>query len=89
MQDKHTQKKCNLSIIIPVYNEEDNLLLLYDTLVSVIDRLGVSTELLFINDGSVDSSLEKMMRLSANDQRVKYLNFSRKFWSPNCPNCRF
>lgn len=68
-----------LSIIIPVYNEEGNLLKLLERLVKVTDTLNVSHEFIFINDGSTDASLSTLMLLAENNPNVKYINFSRNF----------
>jgi undecaprenyl-phosphate 4-deoxy-4-formamido-L-arabinose transferase len=45
-----------LSVVIPVYNEEDGLQTLFDRLYPALDKLGISYEILFINDGSRDRS---------------------------------
>lgn len=68
-----------LSIIIPVYNEEGNLPILFDRIAKVTDTLNVSFELIFINDGSTDGSLSTLMLLAENNPNVKYINFSRNF----------
>ena len=69
----------NLSVIIPIYNEQENISLLYNRLVDVIDKLGVTYELLFVNDGSKDNSLSIIEDIAAKDSRVKYIDFSRNF----------
>jgi polyisoprenyl-phosphate glycosyltransferase len=68
-----------LSIIIPIYNEEGNIPVLYNRLKSVADSIGVSYELIFINDGSKDASLPLIINLANQDSNVKYINFSRNF----------
>jgi dolichol-phosphate mannosyltransferase len=68
-----------LSIIIPIYNEEGNIPILYNRLKSVADGIGVSYELIFINDGSKDASLPLIISLANQDANVKYINFSRNF----------
>jgi len=66
------------SLIIPIYNEEDNIPLLYQRVKAVMDGLG-HCELIFINDGSRDTSLALIRALKAQDQRVCYLSFARNF----------
>ena len=66
------------SLIIPIYNEEDNIPLLYQRVKAVMDGLG-DCELIFINDGSRDTSLQLIRDLKAQDQRVCYLSFARNF----------
>lgn len=69
----------DVSIVIPIYNEEGNILLLHDRLTSVMNGVGVSFELIFINDGSKDQSISLIIQLAESDNRVKYINFSRNF----------
>lgn len=69
----------DLSVIIPIYNEEANIEALYQRLRGVLDTLRVSCELIFVNDGSRDTSLPLLRALAARDERVRYLDFSRNF----------
>ncbi|MFA6215595.1 MAG: glycosyltransferase family 2 protein [Patescibacteria group bacterium] len=70
-----------LSIIIPICNEQDNIPLIYQALMPELNRLGsgFSYEIIFVNDGSIDQSLEKINELTKIDSRVSYLDFSRNF----------
>ena len=68
-----------ISIIIPVYNEEDNINMLYDRLKSVMKRLDVGFEMIFINDGSKDNSMAMIRALSKQHSEVRYIDFSRNF----------
>ncbi|NOU73885.1 glycosyltransferase [Paenibacillus sp. LMG 31458] len=68
-----------ITILIPVYDEEESLTLLYDRLTKVIIRLNYKFELLFVNDGSNDNSLEIIKNLAKNDDNVSFLNLSRNF----------
>ncbi|BAW95843.1 glycosyl transferase, group 2 family protein [[Synechococcus] sp. NIES-970] len=67
------------SIIIPVYNEEDNLREMYRRVVQVIDQLDGSTELVLVDDGSKDRSLAILEALHQSDSRVHYLSLARNF----------
>lgn len=67
------------SIVAPIYNEEGNIQLLYDRIRAVMDSTGESWELVAINDGSRDRSLELLEQLARNDRRVKVINFARNF----------
>jgi dolichol-phosphate mannosyltransferase len=69
----------DFSVVIPIYNEELNLLKLYDRLKSVMEKLNVNHELIFINDGSRDKSMSVIIELALKDKAVKYINFSRNF----------
>ena len=68
-----------LSIIIPIYNEEKNIPLLFDRLKKVATDLAISYEFIFINDGSKDQSLELSRSLAQKDNLVRYINLSRNF----------
>ena len=68
-----------LSIIVPAFNEADCLPLLYGRVASVMHELGESWELVFVNDGSTDSTLDVMQRLRAQDERIAIVNLSRNF----------
>lgn len=69
-----------ISIIIPAYNEEESLPLLYDRLDKVISNLeSYEFEMLFINDGSKDNTLKIIKELREKDAQVSYVDFSRNF----------
>ena len=69
-----------ISIIIPVYNEEEALPLLYKELCRVIDKMpNYEFEILFINDGSKDKSLELIKKFREEDEKINYVDFSRNF----------
>lgn len=69
-----------ISYIFPIYNEVDNIDVLYDTMSSLLkERNEFNYELLFINDGSKDASLEKLVALQKKDPRVTVIDFSRNF----------
>ena len=69
-----------ISIIIPAYNEEESLPLLYDRLSKVILNLkNYEFELLFINDGSKDNTLKIIKELREKDSKISYVDFSRNF----------
>lgn len=74
----------SISVVIPVYNEEKNLRTLYDRLTQVLEELVASRyEIIFVNDGSKDSSLVIMKSLAAIDSQVKYIHLSRNFGHQN------
>lgn len=67
------------SIIVPMYNEEAVIEETYKRLREVMDRPGEPYELVFVNDGSRDRTVEIVERLCAEDGRVRLVNFSRNF----------
>lgn len=68
-----------LSIVIPVYNEKDNLPLIYNEIVSVMKAIAMAFEIIFVDDGSTDESILIIKELAQRDQRVKFLSLSRNF----------
>lgn len=73
-------RKDKISIIVPCYNEEESLPLFYEEINKVSLRMkNVIFEFLFINDGSVDSTLDILKKLAKSDKRVRYISFSRNF----------
>ena len=76
-----------VSILIPCFNEEKSLPLLYAALCHLMEDPNLSTrydwELLFINDGSVDGTLDILKELRAKDLRVCYIDLSRNFGKEN------
>lgn len=68
-----------ISIIIPCYNEEDSIPLIYNELKKVSNNMKYDFEFIFVNDGSIDNSLSVLKKLSAKDKQVKYIYFSRNF----------
>ena len=69
----------DVSVVIPIYNEEGNVFLLHERLSSVMNGLGSTFELIFVNDGSKDQSIFLIIQLAEMDRRVKYINLSRNF----------
>lgn len=67
------------SLVIPIYNEEENLAELYRRISAVMDRMDGPVELILINDGSRDRSLELLRKLHEQDSRISYLSFARNF----------
>ena len=68
-----------LSLIIPVYNEEENLPILFDAVTKVMTPLKKPWEVIFVNDGSTDQSLEVLRGLAKKDQHVRVIVFRRNF----------
>ncbi len=73
-----------ISIIVPCYNEEDVLPMFYEEIQKVMDQMKeeheeLTFELLFIDDGSKDKTLQILRKMSLQDSRVRYISFSRNF----------
>ena len=81
--------KAKYSIIIPVFNEQEAIPLFYEAVVPVMDKLNEPYELIFVNDGSRDNTLQVLRELSKKDDRVKVLSFSRNFGQQAAIFCGF
>jgi dolichol-phosphate mannosyltransferase len=73
------QEQILISIVVPVYNEEDVLEELYRRMSIAMNDFGDSWELILVDDGSVDDSAKIIQQLHENDSRVKGISFSRNF----------
>jgi len=79
----------NLSLVIPVFNEAPNLELLFDGICRAVKPLRLTWEVIFVDDGSTDESLEVLRRLVVKDPRhVRVVVFRRNFWSDRCHHRR-
>lgn len=69
-----------LSIVVPCYNEEESIPFFYDEVARLTDSMPqISFEMIFVDDGSKDKTLEVIKEFSKKDHRIKYLSFSRNF----------
>jgi len=68
-----------LSLVVPIWNEEEVIPELYRRVVEVMDSTGETWELVCVHDGGQDRSLEMLIALHEQDPRVKVINFSRNF----------
>ena len=74
------EKKEKLSLVVPAYNEEEALPIFYREARKVEEQLPqVEMEYLFVDDGSVDGTMDVIRRLHEEDSRVHYVSFSRNF----------
>lgn len=71
--------KVTFSIVLPVYNEEANIPMIYERLTKVLETLGEPYEIIFINDGSRDRSRDLLRELHHRDPRIKLVSFTRNF----------
>ncbi len=69
----------DLSIVVPLYNERDNIRPLYEEIKSALDSLGLSYEIIIVDDGSQDGSFEVLQELQAGDAQLKVIRFRRNF----------
>ncbi|MFQ5541542.1 MAG: glycosyltransferase family 2 protein, partial [Candidatus Binatia bacterium] len=69
----------NLSVVVPVYNEEENLEPLTREVIAAVQPLGEDYELIMVDDGSTDRSFHKLSNIHREDPRIKILRLSRNF----------
>jgi polyisoprenyl-phosphate glycosyltransferase len=74
--------RAKLSIVIPAYNEQENIARVYERLSAVMEPLDMDWELIFSVDPSGDRTEELILGLCSRDERVKMLRFSRRFGQP-------
>jgi polyisoprenyl-phosphate glycosyltransferase len=72
-------RKPYLSIVLPVFNEAENLYELRDRLMKVCDGLEYPAEVIFVNDGSRDESKSILESFSRSDRRIRFVHFTRNF----------
>lgn len=74
-----TEKNIELSVIVPLFNEQQNIGALNERIISVLNSMSITYELIYINDGSKDNTLPLIIELSHQNKNIKYIDFSRNF----------
>ena len=69
--------RCDLSIIVPLYHEEDNVQLLHQAIVDAVRPLGLRSEIVFVDDGSKDRTFERCLELPRTDPDLRLVKFRR------------
>ena len=68
-----------ISLVVPCFNEQDNIVPFYDAILKVFDDIPAVFELMFVDDGSSDETFKRIQELHEKDDRVKCISFSRNF----------
>src|SRR6516164_11029668 len=68
-----------VSVVIPVYNEAENISVLYERLIEVLDGAKLDFEIVFVDDGSTDNSVESLNEIGRSDKRVIVVELARNF----------
>lgn len=69
----------DLSVVVPIFNEEENVSALHREVVAALDACEIEYELILVDDGSTDDSLRLLRKIAAGDMRVKVISFRRNF----------
>lgn len=72
-ENEKNNENCLISLVIPVYNEAENVTDLAHEAVSVLEKAGYVFEVIFVDDASTDATLEKLRQLRGEDRRIRYL----------------
>jgi len=78
-----------ISFIIPSYNEEKNISLLYKSIMSIIRKNNYNYEIIFIDDGSMDNTFNELLNLNKNDKNICIIKFKRNFGQTAAWNAGF
>jgi len=68
-----------ISVVVPIYNELENIPLLYQQLAAVLPSLNRPWEIVFVDDGSTDGSSDRLKQIAARESRVKVVHFRRNY----------
>ena len=78
-QDSQSQDAVELSVIVPVFNEEESVAPLYEAIVAALDPTGLHFEILLVDDGSKDRTISRVRDLVDRDHRLRLLRFQRNY----------
>src|SRR5690349_1692922 len=79
MDSLANQKSPEISLFLPVLDEEDNLRPMHAKIAAALDALGKSAEVIYVDDGSTDRSLEILKEIAASDNRVRVISLRRNY----------
>lgn len=85
----NNEPKKNISFVIPLFNEQENLTLLHEKLTSEVQKLNRSYEIIFIDDGSTDKSLDVLTNLHKENGRIRIFSFRGNLGKSEALNCGF
>lgn len=69
----------DISVVVPLYNEEENVDILYESIHHVMSKLDKTYEIIFVDDGSKDSTFEHLLQLKKNDPHLKLIKFRSNY----------
>jgi len=78
-----------VSIVIPLFNEEESLGPLYFEIIKAVKSINIDYEIVFVDDGSTDKSLEKLRELNRKDNKIRYISFRKNYGKSAALNVGF
>jgi glycosyltransferase involved in cell wall biosynthesis len=69
----------DLSVIVPLYNEEDSVNLLYEAITKAVNTMSINYEILFVDDGSKDNTVAIASKIATKDKRLRIIKFRRNY----------
>lgn len=75
----HKEKVVEISIVVPFYNEEENVLPLFESINDVLSRTNKTFEIIFVDDGSTDGTFRKLSEIAEQNPQAKIISFKRNF----------
>ena len=85
--EEYVSSKPELSMVIPVYNEGENVIELYNNLYNILSGLEKTYEIIFVDDGSIDDTFEKIKTIP--DSRIRVIKFQRNYGKAAALSCGF
>ena len=82
-------KELDISVVSPVYDEEENIPIIYDKLKNVLNKLNKSYEIIFIDDGSTDNSFKILEKLYNKNKNIKIIKLRTNFGQTSALNIGF
>lgn len=88
-QQPNRNKWKKLSIVVPLYNEDESLRNLYSEIIKSLGKFSRNYEIVFVDDGSTDKSLDVIRQLARSDRNVKYISFRKNYGKSAALNAGF
>ena len=73
------QRQPDLSVVVPFLNEEENISRMFEAIIAALEPVSVDFEILFVDDGSTDKTLQIAKELAAADERLRIISFRRNY----------
>lgn len=87
--DARTYEKIVLTLVVPVFNESETVSLFMERVKKVFDEFDwIGLDVVFVNDGSTDNTLERLLELKKPLQKYSNSRLKSKFWKRSCSYCR-